>query len=256
MKSSLALYYRTTAFVAILMVFMQMPSGCSGCSQSGRRVHQKEMQTARNTTPNNRQRSKSETVNNYKSTKNSLTLNELYDKYKESVFLVYTSNGTSDYQGTGFFVSESGLAVSNYHVFEGTYQGLEVIETLSGERFRVLEVKEKSQENDYIIFNVDIGDYYVKYPLSISEVDPKIGEDVFSIGNPRGLESTLSKGIVSALRADNSIIQTTTEITHGSSGGPLLNMNGEVIGITSAGLGEANLNFAINIKELKLYRYK
>jgi serine protease Do len=47
-------------------------------------------------------------------------------------------------------------------------------------------------------------------------------------------------------------IQTTTEITHGSSGGPLFNMKGEVIGITTSGIGEANLNFAMNIQKLSI----
>ena len=102
---------------------------------------------------------------------------------------------------------------------------------------------------------MDIGSFVIEHPFKISKVVPEIGEDVFSIGNPRGLESTLSKGIVSAIRANNSLIQMTTEITHGSSGGPLLNMKGEVVGITSAGLGEANLNFAVNINALQLHRF-
>lgn len=82
-----------------------------------------------------------------------------------------------------------------------------------------------------------------------------VGEDVFAIGNPKGLEHTLSKGIVSSYRENNTMIQTTTEITHGSSGGPLFNMQGEVIGITTSGVGEANLNFAMNIQILDLIEF-
>lgn len=78
---------------------------------------------------------------------------------------------------------------------------------------------------------------------------------MFAIGNPKGLESTLSTGIVSSIRSSDHLIQTTAEITHGSSGGPLFNMKGEVIGITSAGLGEANLNFAVDIRSLNLSGY-
>lgn len=81
-----------------------------------------------------------------------------------------------------------------------------------------------------------------------------VGEECFTIGNPKGLNQTLSKGIVSGYRDFNKLIQTTTEITHGSSGGPLFNKKGEVIGITTSGLGEANLNFAINIKEIPLVK--
>ena len=132
---------------------------------------------------------------------------------------------------------------------------MEVIGTIDGKKFKIKEVLEKSKENDYIIFRVNIGSYNITSPIAVASQSPKIGEDVFAIGNPRGLESTLSNGIISAFRENNNIIQTSTEITHGSSGGPLLNMKGEVIGITTAGLGEANLNFAVNIKSLNLYRF-
>ncbi|MBT7040932.1 MAG: trypsin-like serine protease, partial [Bacteroidetes bacterium] len=85
-----------------------------------------------------------------------------------------------------------------------------------------------------------------------------IGENVFAIGNPLGLEKTLSKGIISGYRGDdNELIQTDTDVTHGSSGGPLFNMRGEVLGITSMVLksGGANLNFAISIELLDLERF-
>lgn len=182
-----------------------------------------------------------------------LPLNELY---KKSVFLVYTSDGNNSCQWSGFFNSKDGLTVNDYNVFEGRSQGLEIIETIDREKFKILEVLDKSKENDYIIFRVKIRNYIIQNPIAIVSQTPQIGEDVFAIGNPSGLESTLSKGIVSAFRENNNLIQTTTEITHGSSGGPLLNMSGEVVGITSAGMGEANLNFAVNIKTLKLYRFK
>lgn len=184
-----------------------------------------------------------------------LPLNQLYNKYKSSVFLIYTSDGEKGFQGTGFFISRDGLAISNYHVFEGTSQGLEVIQTIDNRQFKIAEVLDTSKEYDYIIFRVKIGDYYISNPIPLVSHSPQIGEDVFAIGNPKGLASTLSKGIVSSFRDNNSRIQTTAEITHGSSGGPLMNMNGEVIGITTSGVGEANLNFAININILNLDRF-
>ena len=182
-------------------------------------------------------------------------LTSLYKKLKASVFLIYTSREGENIQGTGFFVSRDGIAVSNYHVFESTNKGFELIETIDSMRFQIKEVIEKNKEHDYIIFRVDIGSYQISSPLPVSMKAPQIGEDVFAIGNPKGLSSTLSKGIVSSYRSGNTIIQTTAEITHGSSGGPLLNMEGEVVGITTAGVGEANLNFAINIEVLRLYRF-
>lgn len=185
-----------------------------------------------------------------------LPLNQLYNKYKSSVFLIYTSDGAKGFQGTGFFISRDGLAVSNYHVFEGTSQGLEVIQTIENRQFKIAEVLDTSKEYDYIIFKVEISDYHIANPIPIVSHAPQIGDDVFAIGNPKGLASTLSKGIVSSFRDDDRRIQTTAEITHGSSGGPLMNMNGEVVGITTSGYGEANLNFAINIQLLDLDKYK
>ena len=185
-----------------------------------------------------------------------LPLNQLYNKYKNSVFFIYTSDGKKNYFGTGFFISRDGLAISNYHVFEGKTIGSEVIQTIDEKQFRDIEILEQSKEYDYIIFRVNTADYQIKNPIPISSHAPQIGDDVFAIGNPEGLANTLSKGIISGYRDNNSRIQTTAEITHGSSGGPLMNMNGEVIGITTSGVGEANLNFAINIKILNLSRFK
>lgn len=256
-KSNTYRFLKIVTLYVLLIFAMQIHSGCSGCSPSGRRGNSKIVSNKPSTTNlGNRQSSNQrESQKNTISSNQILPLNELYKKYKKSVFLVYTSDGDNGYQGSGFFISKNGLALSNYHVFEGTSQGLEVIETIDGKQFKILEVLDKSKENDYIIFRIKIGNYKILNPISIVSQIPQVGEDVFAIGNPRGLESTLSKGIVSGYRENNSLIQTTTEITHGSSGGPLLNMRGEVVGITSAGLGEANLNFAVNIKVLNLKKY-
>ena len=241
----------------LVVIILHSLGACSGCSPSGRRSHQVTSSTKSysfNTTEN--QLNKHKAINNTTNTlKKTLPLNVLYDKYKRSVFLIYTSDGDNAFQGSGFFISKNGLAVSNYHVFEGTSQGLEVIETYNGQNFRIKEVLDKDKENDFIIFRVDIGNYMISNPIPVASQSPDIGDDVFAIGNPRGLESTLSKGIVSSYRENNCLIQTTTEITHGSSGGPLLNMKGEVVGITTGGFGEANLNFAVNISLLNLYRF-
>ena len=258
MRSNIFSFLKTATLFAFLIMTMQLESGCSGCSPSGRSGNQKIVSNKPSST-NSVDRKSSTSRESHRATANSkqiLPLNELYNKYKKSVFLVYTSDGNNGFQGSGFFISQNGLAVSNYHVFEGTSQGLEIIETIDGKQFKILEVLDKSKENDYIIFRVKIDNYKILNPISIVSQIPQVGEDVFAIGNPRGLESTLSKGIISGYRENNTLIQTTTEITHGSSGGPLLNMRGEVVGITSAGLGEANLNFAVNIKILNLNRFK
>ena len=184
-------------------------------------------------------------------TSSNLSLQELFKKYSSAVFMIYTSDGENTWQGSGFFISQNGIGISNYHVFKGTNKGLEIIKLESGEELKVSEVIASSSDEDYIVFKVE--SFSSKNYFNIATALPEIGEEVFAIGNPKGLEHTLSKGIVSGYRGENNeVIQTTTEITNGSSGGPLLNMNGEVIGITTSGLGEANLNFAININNLPL----
>ena len=188
--------------------------------------------------------------------KNSTELYKLFLKCKKPVFMVFTSDNINTSQGSGFFINSAGVAVSNYHVFEGTYLAKARIYTEDGRTYEVEKVIEKNKEEDYIIFKVK-NPYSVKFPfVNISFLEPIEGEKVFAIGNPEGLEKTLSDGIISAFRENKKLIQTTTPITHGSSGGPLFNMNGEVIGITTKGLQEGSLFFAINIKTLNLLGYK
>lgn len=176
-------------------------------------------------------------------------------KYQASVFLVLTTDGEQVFLGTGFFVSKDGVAVSNYHVFKGTTLGREVIKTVDGEEYKLERVLAHDEDGDFIVFKVNLHNQIKFTPIPIAPDSPDIGEDVFAIGNPHGLEHTLSRGIVSGYRFEGKLIQTTAEITHGSSGGPLMNMKGEVVGITTSGVGEANLNFAVNIHTLPLSEY-
>ena len=180
-------------------------------------------------------------------------ISSLYEQNKNAVFVIFTSDGTNDVQGSGFFISSTGVGVSNYHVFKGTSKGLESIVAQNG-TFKVESVLSSSEENDYIVFKVASSSNSFPF-LRIANSLPRVGENVFAIGAPEGLELTLSTGIISALRDNNAVIQTTTEITHGSSGGPLFNMRGQVIGITTAGVGEANLNFAVSVVGLGFEKY-
>ena len=85
----------------------------------------------------------------------------------------------------------------------------------------------------------------------------KLGDPIVTIGSPLGLENTISTGIISGLNRDSITgrtgkdIQISASITNGSSGGALLNMKGQVIGITYAGEGSGDLNFAIPINDVK-----
>ena len=181
-----------------------------------------------------------------------LSASEVFDKYNTAVFMVYTSNGWNEFQGSGFFINSSGLAISNYHVFKGTEVGLETIKLANGTKCKLKSVVAKSSEYDFILFYVDIPGICNYIPVSNRQ--SKVGEKVFTIGSPRGLENTFSSGEISQFRGDY-VIQINAPIDHGSSGGALINEYGEVIGITSAGYDDsgANLNFALDIKAVKPY---
>ncbi|AHM63224.1 peptidase S1 and S6 chymotrypsin/Hap [Flammeovirgaceae bacterium 311] len=192
-----------------------------------------------------------------KSLKQSASVNnltELYKKNKNAVFTIYTKEKEGVGQGTCFVIDPSGLALTNYHVLATASNALVVNE--AQDKFMITEVLEYSEENDYVLFRLGPNDRVFDY-VPIANLESEIGSKCFAIGNPRDLTLTLSEGLVSGYREANSRIQTTASITNGSSGGPLFNQDGEVIGITTSGITEAaaNLNFAVNIKEVAgLYR--
>ena len=187
-----------------------------------------------------------------KAVTNNLSPEEIFEKNTSAVFKIHTSNGFTGGQGSGFFISSEGVAVSNYHVFQGTTIGYEEIILSNGLRYKVKEVYYKSKEEDFIIFKVDISD--VNY-IKISNTSPRIGEKIYTIGSPQGYDNTFSSGEISQIRNNGKLIQISAPIDHGSSGGVLLNSKGEAIGITSSGVDTsiANLNFAINIDLIKPY---
>lgn len=172
-------------------------------------------------------------------------LSKLYEEYKKSVYLIYTSeNDTTDSQGSGFQISNDGICVSNFHVFKDAISAFAMDCYGHTHNIEILSIDEN---HDAIFFKIEDP---ISSALPIAKQIPPIGQSCFAIGNPKGLINTLSTGIISSLRKNGDVIQTTAEITHGSSGGPLFNAAGEVIGITTAGYGEANLNFAISILSL------
>lgn len=178
---------------------------------------------------------------------------EIFSKYNHAVFMVFTSDGINGYQGSGFFINNKGLAVSNYHVFKGTNKGQEQIK-LSGSdtAYKVVEVIASDQNSDFILFRVNCSDNDF---IPVAGSKPQVGEKVYAIGSPRGLENTFSSGEVSQWR-DTNLMQINVQIDHGSSGGALINEYGQVVGITSGtfvGNSQANLNYAWSIDVVKPY---
>lgn len=187
------------------------------------------------------------------SSKTVLEGSEIFRKYSSAVFMVYTTDGSNVYQGSGFFIGENGLAVSNYHVFQGTGIGAEAIKMPNDDTaYKVSEIYQRSEDEDFIIFRIDYNnDNYIP----IASKRPEVGQRVFAIGSPRGLENTFSSGEISQWRGDN-LMQISALIDHGSSGGALINEYGEAVGITSgtfADGSQANLNYAWSIDVIKPY---
>ena len=236
-------------------------SGCSGCSKSGRKNQMqssgnKVQRPIRNNIPSIRKDPEISSLSNQPQVNGLFgNLAEMYQRLKPTVFLVEVSYSTGGgAQGSGFFITSSGLGVSNYHVFKGGTKGEAYIKMDNTSVLKVGNVLDYNEKLDYIIFEVISNNKIFPF-VHISDFQPSVGDDVFAIGNPKGLEHTLSKGIVSSYRDNDLLMQTTAEITHGSSGGALFNMRGEAVGITTAGFGEANLNFAMNLQKLGIKRF-
>lgn len=180
---------------------------------------------------------------------------DLVSKYTSAVLYIVNSDGFSFSQGSGFLVSSDGIAVSNYHVFEGMSKDKSKITFENGETYGVKEVIEKSKEGDYIIFRLDCPSNkkfnYFKY----NNTEPKLLQEVITIGSPDGIGFIAEDGKIIKITKEN--IFHNVNITHGNSGGPLINMQGEVIGITSGGVQTENreYKYAIKISTLRLSRW-
>lgn len=153
--------------------------------------------------------------------------------------------------GTGFVVSQDGLIATNLHVIAGNS---EITVTLSDHReFQVVEIWNGDRQRDLVIMRIQAKKLPV-IPLGDSDgIHP--GDSIVAIGHPLGLEDTVSNGLVSAVRKLDkglTVLQISAPIAPGSSGGPIFNDHGEVIGVATAiMLGGQNINFGVPISYLK-----
>lgn len=167
---------------------------------------------------------------------------------EKAVFIVqaYDNNGELLKFGTGFFIDENGTCITNYHVFENS--SIIKIVTINNLSYPIKEIIKSSRNHDLIVFTIEV-ENKVDF-LKINKTIPLKGESVITIGNPIGLNWSVSEGIISGIRETTlgNILQITAPISHGNSGGPLLNKNGEVIGIATFNIADGqNLNFALHI---------
>jgi S1-C subfamily serine protease len=180
-----------------------------------------------------------------------LSAGDIYKKASPAVVLieVYGLDGKVSGAGSGFLVSGDGKIITNYHVIAHTKQA--TVRLANQDAYDTVQVLEIDKRKDIAILKIQaVGLPYVVLGHSAGV---EVGETVFSLSNPLGdldLQNTLSQGIVSGIRQGDGYhyFQITAPISHGSSGSPVFNASGEVIGITVATLEEGqNLNFAIPI---------
>lgn len=164
----------------------------------------------------------------------------------------YTQRG----QGSGFVVSPEGMIVTNHHVMHRGMRGL--VRFGEVKALPVVTVLAQDEEKDLAVIMVDGVDLPFLEVLP-EDQKPPVGARAFAIGSPIGYTNTFSEGSVSGLRENDnrSEIQTTAEIGPGSSGGPLLDARGRVIGVNTilrgvqqGGVVVKSLNFAVASKEV------
>jgi tetratricopeptide (TPR) repeat protein len=201
-----------------------------------------------------------------------LSPKEIVERASAAVVLIETTNGDTVSQGSGFFVDEAGVIVTCLHVIDGARSV--TVSLRDGTRLDDVAVRAFDVEKDLAVLVVDLPADSTR-PVSLdlgdtTAIEP--GSEIIVIGNPLGLENTVTDGIVSAVRdADEEpadepggdqppklalpqsrLLQISATISAGSSGGPVLNDRAEVIGVATSGVlwGTAGLNFAVPAGEL------
>jgi tetratricopeptide (TPR) repeat protein len=174
-------------------------------------------------------------------------LPELVRRIKPSAVAIETfdARGEKLSRGSGFFI-DTDRVVTNRHVIDGAYRA--EVHSISGKSYQVKNVLAVDAEGDVALLKIDAPGNLVR-PLSLDRTSPQEGESIVVIGNPFGLEGSVTNGIVSAVRdipGFGRIIQITAPISPGSSGSPVVNMQGQVIGVATLQItGGQSVNFAI-----------
>lgn len=173
-----------------------------------------------------------------------------------TVLLVMNDHNNNPFSfGSGFFVQPNTIA-TNYHVIDGAASGTVKLVGMPT-KYAIDSILATDTDNDLALLKVSDASGIKSLTLINDSETVKIGERVLVVGNPVGLEGTLSDGIISnlsTLEHSNKRLQMTAPISPGSSGGPVLNRQGEVIGVavgSRQALGAQNLNFAIPSNYLK-----
>lgn len=181
-----------------------------------------------------------------------LSPKELFAKVSPAVVKIHTYNRYSRLlgQGSGFFVSADGMLVTNYHVMEKAASAKVLLP--GGKELGVSGMLASMPNADLALLKVQAKGLAF---LRLAKNQPDVGTKVWAIGSPKGLDNTLSEGLVSGYRdikGKPTLLQTTAPISPGSSGGPLVIDTGQVVGVTTlTRIGGQNLNFAVPCKYIQ-----
>ena len=177
----------------------------------------------------------------------------LYKKVAPAVVRinVFDKEGNLTKYGTGFFIREDGLVATNYHVIEGSVEA--EVRLSDGTTLPMERIAAKDREGDLVFLKLRAEKR--SFPtLKFTDTKIETGQAVVVIGSPLGFEGSISDGIISSIRETpdlGKVVQITAPVSPGSSGSPVLNMKGEVVGVATALVrGGQNLNFAIPVESL------
>ncbi len=173
------------------------------------------------------------------SSRNTLSVPEIYQRANRGVVEIAVTSSNGQGQGSGFVYDKQGRVVTNQHVVDGAVSIS--VKFWNGAVYEA-QLVGSDHSTDLAVIKVDAPSS-VLHPLTVGDSSKlRVGNGVVAIGSPYGLEETVTSGIVSALHRQmqsqngftiNDSIQTDAAINHGNSGGPLLNMQGEVVGINA-----------------------
>jgi hypothetical protein len=172
------------------------------------------------------------------------TAKEIYDENLPSTVNIRCSKSS----GSGFFIGAN-LVATNFHVVDDCANAK--IKLPNGQVYDIMGFVAANREADLAIIKVA---YSSGKPVKFAVNDVSVGDRIFVIGNPQSMEFTLSDGLVSAKRNLKEIkqLQMSAPVSHGSSGGPVFNQNGELTGVSVSSLKEGqNINFAVHVDHLR-----
>ena len=187
------------------------------------------------------------------------SVRDLVNQLGEAVVQVRTPGGL----GSGFFINDEGFLMTNFHVIEGETQiSIEVYHQQNGQlerkTYKQVRIVAMNKFADLALLKIEDKDARKFKFIQVGSADAlAVGERVFAIGSPLGLERTVTEGILSTKTRQmggDLYLQTTAQINPGNSGGPLFNLNGEVVGVTNMKItfGEG-LGFAIPSETVKYF---